>query len=76
MLIISAFKVLLFGFVMFPIAFSALGVGILFAAFNLAVSRNPEERDGLFSNTMMAFALIESFVFIGLLVGIAAAVLI
>lgn len=53
---------------MFPVAFSALGVGILFAAFNIAVSRNPEERDNLFSTTMMAFALIESFVFIGILV--------
>lgn len=68
MLIIKAFKVLLFGFAMFPIAFSSLGAGILFAAFNLAVSRNPEEKDGLFSNTMMAFALIETFVFMGLAV--------
>lgn len=68
MLILQAFKVLVFGFAMFPVAFSALGVGVLFAAFNLAVSRNPEEKDGLFSTTMMAFALIESFVFIGILV--------
>lgn len=68
MLIVQAIKVLVFGFAMFPVAFSALGVGILFASFNLAVSRNPEERDGLFSTTMMAFALIESFVFIGILV--------
>jgi F0F1-type ATP synthase membrane subunit c/vacuolar-type H+-ATPase subunit K len=71
MVIVNACKVLVFGFAMFPVAFSALGVGILFAAFNLAVSRNPEEREGLFSNTMMAFALIESFVFIGLLVATA-----
>jgi F0F1-type ATP synthase membrane subunit c/vacuolar-type H+-ATPase subunit K len=71
MLILSSFKVLVFGFAMFPISFSALGVGILFAAFNLAVSRNPEERDSLFSTTMMAFALIESFVFIGILVAVA-----
>lgn len=71
MVIVGAFKVLVFGFAMFPVAFSALGVGILFAAFNIAVSRNPEEKDGLFSNTMMAFALIESFVFIGLLVAVA-----
>lgn len=68
MLVISAFKILVFGFAMFPIAFSALGVGVLFASFNLAVSRNPEERDGLFSTTLMAFALIETFVFIGLIV--------
>lgn len=71
MVVVGAFKVLVFGFAMFPVAFSALGVGILFASFNLAVSRNPEEREGLFSTTMMAFALIESFVFIGLLVAVA-----
>ena len=75
MVIISAFKVLVFGFAMFPVAFSALGVGVLFAAFNIAVSRNPEEKEGLFSNTMMAFALIESFVFIGLLVAAGVSVL-
>lgn len=68
MVVIGAVKVLVFGFAMFPVAFAALGVGILFASFNVAVSRNPEEREGLFSTTMMAFALIESFVFIGLLV--------
>ena len=71
MIVVNAVKLLVFGFAMFPIAFSALGVGILFAAFNIAVSRNPEERDNLFSTTMMAFALIESFVFVGLLVAVA-----
>lgn len=53
---------------MLPIAFSALSVGILFASYNIAVSRNPEEKDGLFSTTMMAFALVETFVFMGILV--------
>lgn len=67
-MLISSFKLLLIGFGMFPIAFAALGSGILFGAYNLAVARNPEEKDGLFSNTIMWFALIESFVFTGLLV--------
>ena len=52
---------------MFPISFAALGSGILFGAYNLSVARNPEEKDTLFGNTMMWFAFIETFVFIGLL---------
>jgi len=52
-MLISSFKLLLIGFGMFPIAFAALGSGILFGAYNLAVARNPEEKDGLFSNTIM-----------------------
>jgi len=39
---------------------------ILFASFNIAVSRNPDEYDTLFSTTMMAFGLIETFVFMGI----------
>ena len=70
MLLIAAAKVLVFGFCMLPIAFSALATGILFACFNLAVSRNPEEKDSMFNTTLMGFAFIETFVFMGLLVGI------
>ena len=70
MFILKLGKLLTFSFVMFPIAFSALGVGILFAAFNLAVARNPEEKNELFSNTLLAFALIESFVFTGIVLSI------
>lgn len=68
MVITKFAKILIFAFLMFPISFSALGVGILFGSFVLAAARNPEERDGLFSTSMLAFALIESFVFIGLMV--------
>ena len=70
MVITTATKMIVFGLAMFPVSFAALAVGVLFAAFNLAVSRNPEEKDYLFSNTMMAFALIESFVFMAILVAI------
>lgn len=70
MVLTSAFKMIVFSFAMFPVAFSALSVGILFAAYNIAVSRNPEEKDNLFSTTMMAFALIETFVFIGILIAV------
>ena len=67
-MLISSFKLLLMGFSMFPISFAALGAGILFASYNLAIARNPEEKDTLFGNTMMWFAFIETFVFIGLIV--------
>jgi len=70
MLIIKGVKILTFAFAMFPIAFSSLSVGILFSSYNLAVSRNPDEQDNLFSTTMMAFGLIETFVFIGLVVSV------
>jgi F0F1-type ATP synthase membrane subunit c/vacuolar-type H+-ATPase subunit K len=52
-MLITTAKLLLISFTMFPIAFAALASGILFAGYNLAVARNPEEKDTLFSNTMM-----------------------
>ena len=51
---------------MLPVSFAALGAGILFSSYNIALARNPEEKDNLFSGTIMWFAFIESFVFIGL----------
>ena len=70
LLIVKSVKLLIFGFAMLPIAFSVLGLGILFGLFNIAVSRNPEERDSLFGTTMMAFALIETSVFTGIILAI------
>lgn len=49
---------------MLPIAFGVLGTGILFAGYNLAVARNPEENENLFNSTLMGFALMETFVFL------------
>lgn len=54
---------------MLPIAFGALGVGILFSCYNLALSRNPEESEALFNGTLMGFALIETFIFMSFGVG-------
>jgi F0F1-type ATP synthase membrane subunit c/vacuolar-type H+-ATPase subunit K len=51
---------------MFPIAFASLSAGILFAAYNLAASNNPDEADSIFSQTLIFFALIETFVFIAI----------
>ena len=68
MLLVLAVKTLVLGGCMLPIAFAALGTGILFAAYNLAVSRNPEEIENLFNTTLMGFALIETFVFLSFVV--------
>ena len=55
---------------MLPIAFSSLGCGLVFGLFLLASSRNPEESENLYGTTLVAFALIETFVFLGLIVSI------
>lgn len=54
---------------MLPIAFSSVGCGILFGLFSVAASRNPDEYDKLYGSTLVAFALVETFVFLGLIVG-------
>ena len=69
MLLVLAVKVLVLGGCMLPIAFGVLGPGILFAGYNLAVSRNPEEGENLFNSTLMGFALMETFVFLSFIVG-------
>ena len=63
MLLVTAVKFLALGGCMLPIAFGILGTGILFAGYNLAVSRNPEEAENLFNTTLMGFALMETFIF-------------
>jgi F0F1-type ATP synthase membrane subunit c/vacuolar-type H+-ATPase subunit K len=70
MLLVLAIKTLVLGFCMLPIAAAALGVGILFAGYNIAVSRNPEEAETLFNGTLMGFALVETFVFMSFFFGV------
>lgn len=53
---------------MFPLGLGALGTGLLFASYNIAVSRNPEESEGLFNTTLMGYALIETFIFLSFIV--------
>ena len=65
-----AFKTLVLGMCMLPIAGAALSVGILFAGYAVAVSRNPDEGEQLFNGTLMGFALIETFVFMSFFFGI------
>ncbi len=64
MLLVLAVKLAIFGMCMFPIAGAAIATGILFASYNIAVARNPEEVENIFNTTLMGFALIETFVFL------------
>ena len=70
MMLLKGIKLTMFGFAMFPLGMGALGTGILFAAYNIAVSRNPEEAESLYNTTLAGFAFIESFIFIAMFVSI------
>ena len=70
MLILNAAKMMVFAGVMVTLAGAALGTAILFASYNLSVAKNPEEAEGLFNTTLMAFALVETFFFLSLLIAV------
>jgi F0F1-type ATP synthase membrane subunit c/vacuolar-type H+-ATPase subunit K len=63
-LLLTAVKYIVVGFSMLPISFAALGTGLLFGTYNLAVAQNPEETENIFNTTLMGFALVETFVFL------------
>ena len=68
MLIVMAAKYLSMGLITITLSGGAIGTGVLFAGYNVGASKNPEEAESLFNTSLMAFALIETFIFIGLLV--------
>ena len=68
MLIVLAAKILSIGLVSISLSGGAIGTGILFSGYNEGTSRNPEEGESLFSTSLMAFALIETFIFINILI--------
>lgn len=68
MLILQAAKMFVFSGIMTTLAGAALGTGMLFASYNLSVAKNPEEAENLFNTTLMAFALVETFVFLSFLI--------
>lgn len=53
-----------------PMALGALGTGILFGQFLIASARNPEEFEKLYGTCLTAFALIETFSFLAIVVAI------
>jgi len=68
MLLVKSMKILVFGGVMLPLAMGALGTGILFSSYNIAVARNPDESENLYNSTLAGFALVESFVFMSIFI--------
>jgi len=68
MLIIFAIKLLVLGFSILSLSAGIIGTGIVFAAYSLAASKNPEESENLFNSTLMGFALMETFIFLSFLV--------
>lgn len=69
LLAITASKFIALGFISITLCGAAIGTGILFAGYNIGAARNPEESENLFNTSLMAFALIETFVFLSILVG-------
>jgi len=72
LLIITAVKILVIGTCMITLGGAAIGTGVLFAGYTLSAAKNPEEAENLFNTTLMAFALIETFVFLSFLVAVVA----
>lgn len=68
MLAITASKFIALGFISITLSGAAIGTGILFAGYSIAAAKNPEEAENLFNTSLMAFALIETFVFLAILV--------
>jgi F0F1-type ATP synthase membrane subunit c/vacuolar-type H+-ATPase subunit K len=69
LLALTASKFLALGLISITLGGAAIGTGILFCGYNIAASRNPEESENLFNTSLMAFALIETFVFLAILIG-------
>ncbi len=70
MVAVLAAKYICIAFISITLGGATIGTGILFSGYNLAASRNPDESENLFNSSLMAFALIETFVFLSFLVGI------
>jgi F0F1-type ATP synthase membrane subunit c/vacuolar-type H+-ATPase subunit K len=68
MLILLASKMIVVASVMITLGGASVGTGILFAGYLNGAARNPEEAENLFNTSLMAFALIETFVFLSFLV--------
>jgi F0F1-type ATP synthase membrane subunit c/vacuolar-type H+-ATPase subunit K len=66
MTIIKSFKFILLGFTMLPLAFGTVATSLIFSSYNIALSRNPEEKENLYNNSLVTFVLIETFIFISL----------
>lgn len=53
-----------------PLAFATIAVGILFGCYNLAAAKNPEEAEAIYNTSMTSFILIETFVFLSIIISL------
>jgi F-type H+-transporting ATPase subunit c len=60
MLLVQAAKYIGAGIATVGVLGAGIGIGVIFAAFILAYSRNPQLRDELFRYTILGFALSEA----------------
>ena len=68
MILVRCTKLIVFGMCFVPMSFGALGTGLLFGQFLTASSRNPVEYEKMYGTCLTAFALIETFSFLALVV--------
>ena len=61
----------MFAFNSWPLAFAALSLGLMFGLTNIGIARNPEMEQQLFTNVLIGFALIETFVFMNIGISVA-----
>jgi F-type H+-transporting ATPase subunit c len=67
-LILLGLKLTGAGLAAISMAGSGVGIGIIFAGFLLAFSRNPKEESKLFPYTLLGFALTEAIALLGLMI--------
>ena len=66
-ILVDSFKLVGAGLATFGLCGAAIGIGIIFGSFILAVSRNPGIRSELFSVLILGFALVEATALFSLL---------
>jgi len=57
---VEASKIIAAGLATVGVAGAGIGIGVVFAALNLSISRNPSLRNVYFNNTILGFALSEA----------------
>jgi F0F1-type ATP synthase membrane subunit c/vacuolar-type H+-ATPase subunit K len=68
MLLITCIKIAVFSLSMLPLSAGIISTGILFSSMTLSVAKNPEEYENIFNCTLMGFALVETFIFLSLMI--------
>jgi len=67
-MLVQAAKLIGAGMAAVSMSGTGAGIGILFGAFLVSMSRNPSEQRGLFVYTILGFALTEAIALFGLMI--------